>query len=76
MKTSLWIAPTVFALLSACSGDSPQDPAGTTPAGGEPVLVEEDLPSPEEEAAKAAESIDDGNADDELKRLEQELGDG
>lgn len=76
MKTSLWIAPAVLTLLVACSGDSPQDPAGTAPAGSEPVLVEEDLPSAEEEAAKAAESIDDGNADDELKRLEQELGDG
>ena len=77
MKTSLWIAPAAFALLAACSGESPQATPATPAAGSEQAAaVEESLPTAEEEAAKAAETIDAGNADAELQRLQKELGDG
>ena len=78
MKTSLWIAPAAFALLAACSGERPQaTPSGTPADGSAPAAaVEESLPTAEEEAAKAAEAIDEANADAELQRLQKELGDG
>lgn len=76
MKTPLWIATAAIAVLAACSEDNPPGPAGTPPAGSDPAPVEEPLPTAEEAAAKAAESIDEDNADAELQRLQDELGDG
>jgi hypothetical protein len=76
MKTSLWIASVAIVGFAACSGDSSTQPAGTSPGQEEPAVVEEELPTAEEAAAQASQSIDEANADAELKRLEDELGDG
>lgn len=78
MKTALWIAPAVLGLLAACGDEtSQQTPAGTPSAGNQPPsAVDETLPTAEEEAAKAAEAIDEKNVDDELQKLQKELGGG
>lgn len=78
MKTSPWIASAVLGLLAACGGEtSQQTPAGTPSAVNEPPsAVDETLPTAEEEAAKADEAIDEKNADDELQKLQTELGGG
>lgn len=75
MKIQLWTPVVVLSFLAACGGESSQAPAATTPAQSSEV-ADETLPTPEEEAAKASETIDEGNADAELKKLEQELGGG
>jgi hypothetical protein len=76
MKTPLWIASVAIVGLAACSQESSTQPAGTAPVQGEPATIEEELPTAEEAAAEASKSIDEANADAELKRLEDELGDG
>ena len=75
MKTTLWITLATLGTLAACSMESAQEPQATPPASA-PENPEEPLPTPEEEAAKAAETIHEGNADAELERLQQELGGG
>lgn len=75
MKTPLWIAIVTLGTLAACSAEETPAPAATPPAGA-PETPEEPLPTPEEEAAKAAETIHEENADEELQKLQQELGGG
>jgi hypothetical protein len=75
MKTPLWIAIVTLGALAACSAEEAPAPAATPPAGTQEAS-EEPLPTPQEEAAKAAETIHEGNADEELRKLEQELGGG
>lgn len=75
MKTTRCIALATLTLFAACSVESSEEPAGSPAPADEPAL-EEPLPTPEEEAAKAAQVIDEANADAELQRLQQELGGG
>lgn len=75
MQTPRWIAPVALIALVACSVEGSEEPA-EAPAPGAEAAVEESLPTPEEEAAKAAESIDEANAEAELQRLQKELEGG
>lgn len=77
MKNHLWITLAALVAFPACSPESAEQPAQAPDAVPEVVTESEELlPTPEEEAAKAAETIDEGNADAELQRLQEELGDG
>lgn len=75
MKTPLIPIVWSLALCASCTVQSDSTPPAaevqTTPAADEPAL-----PTPEEEAARAAEAINAANADKELARLESELGGG
>lgn len=77
MKSPRWIVPCALTLVAACGGESAPSaaPAGSGSAAAEPA-AEEPLPTPEEAAAAAEESIDASNADAELERLQEELGGG
>jgi len=78
MSTKTTLLPlAALALVAGCSGDS-ADASGSTggdmgadPAGFE---VQGDVLTEEEAQAKAAESINAENADEEFEKLKQEIG--
>lgn len=75
MKTPLIAFLVCLTLTAGCSSES--DPAPSSPSATQaPATDEPALPTPQEEAAKAADSIDSQNADEELARLQAELGGG
>ena len=72
MARSLFLSVPLV-LLGACAGGS--DAAESTDsADQDSFVVPEDVPSPEEVQAAADATITHDNADEELKKLEAEIG--
>jgi PBP1b-binding outer membrane lipoprotein LpoB len=74
MKKLIALATAGLLLASGCSRDTAAKSADS--AAGAQATTEhsvDDLPTPEEEAAKAAKTIDAENADAELSKLQSEL---